>query len=220
MNLIKAITNNIVWIKTMELFSIIQWPRTAAVFNHGIYYCLEEADHDQIRRILKDNYLTILTRRKSHLSSHLISLGSWFLTRRGSHYTHVLVNVEGDLEGHLGFKLLEATGEKGVDFSTFMEVFDCDSVALMKPKGVTLEEWTVVLDHAKDNLGKPYDSLFDITSENQLSCVELIIWGLKKLPNYEQRFPKLVQMIAEAKTLTPHMFYNSGEFDVVWEVRR
>lgn len=216
----KKITQTKTWVTVMDLVSLIHWPRTVAVFNRGIYFALKEEDHDQLRQRLKTDYYVILTRRKSHLSTHLISLGTWILSRRFSHYSHVLVNVEGDLEGHIGFKLLEATGAKGVSYSTFMEVFDCDSVALLVPTGVTPEEWTSVLDTAKNSLGKPYDSLFDIASDKRMSCVEVILWGLKKLPNYEQRFPKLLELIEDADNLTPQMFYDSGEFDIVYEVRR
>jgi hypothetical protein len=130
------------------------------------------------------------------------------------------MNVEGDLAGHLGYKLIEATGT-GVHYSTFMEVFDCDSVALLAPRGVPLDEWTKVLDKVKTELGKQYDTLFDITSDTNVSCVEMVFVGLKTLPDYEARFPQLVSLIAErGNNLTPQMLYDTGELEVVFEVRR
>lgn len=209
-----------IWDGLLDVFAAIHWNRTQAVFNKGIYYSLREEDHDMIRRILSKNYLVILTRRKSHLTTYLIAIISAFVDRKLSYYTHALMNVEGDLDGHLGFKLIEATG-KGVHYSTFMEVFDCDSVALLAPKGISIEQWTRVLDQVKENLGKNYDTLFDITNNESVSCVELVYWGLMELPDFEVRFPKLIKLIRERKNnLTPQMLYDTGELEVVYEVRR
>ena len=208
------------WNGLMDIFASIHWPRTQAVINGGVYYKLTEADHDRIREILSKNYLIILTRRKSHLTTYLIALVSGIVDHKISHYTHALMNVEGDLDGHIGYKLIEATGV-GVHYSTFMEVFDCDSVALLSPKGISLEEWTKVLDEVKNDLGKGYDTLFDISNDQKVSCVEMVYWGLKALPNFEQRFPKLVALIRErGNNLTPQMLYDTGELEVVFEVRR
>ena len=208
------------WNGLLGIFADIHWLRTQAVINGGIYFKLKESDHDKIREILAKDYLIILTRRKCHLTTYLIALVSAFVDRKFSHYTHALMNVEGDLEGHLGYKLIEATGV-GVHYSTFMEVFDCDSVALLSPKGVSLEEWTRVLDKVKLDLGKSYDTLFDITNDQRVSCVEMIYWGLKSMPDFETRFPKLIKLIkAEKNSLTPQMLYDTGELDIVFEVRR
>lgn len=208
-----------IWNSLLGVISGFHWPRTQAVINGGLYYRLTEADHNRIREILAKDYLIILTRRKSHFTTYLIALASAIVDRKFSHYSHALMNVEGDIPGHLGYKLIEATGV-GVHYSTFMEVFDCDSVALLSPKGVPLEEWTKVLDKVKTNIGKQYDTLFDISSDHQVSCVELVYWGLKSMPDFETRFPKLIALIRERKNnLTPQMLYDTGELEVVFEVR-
>lgn len=208
------------WDELIDVFAAIHWPRTQAVINGGVYYNLTEADHDQIREILSKNYLIILTRRKSHLTTYLIALVSGIVDHKISHYTHALMNVEGDLTGHIGYKLIEATGV-GVHYSTFMEVFDCDSVALLTPRGIPLTEWTRVLDEVKTDLGKEYDTLFDISTNKNVSCVEMVYWGLKALPDFEERFPKLIALIRlRGNNLTPQMLYDTGELEVVFEVRR
>lgn len=207
------------WDKLLDLFASIKWDRTFAVLNGGVYYRLKEEDHDKIRQMLKDGYYIILTRRRSHLTTYLIALASMIVGGK-AHYTHALMNVEGDLEGHLGYKLIEATGE-GVHYSTFMEVFDCDSVALLTPVGLTPAEWTKLMDAVKAQLGKEYDDFFDVSNDLHVSCVEMVYWGLRSLPNYEQRFPKLVQMMRDRKNdLTPQMLYDTGELQVAFEVRR
>lgn len=208
------------WDWLTDVFAAIKFDRTFAVLNGGMYYRLKEHDLDQIRQILAKNYLVILTRRKSHLTTYLIALLSAVVSRKFSHYTHALMNVEGDLEGHVGYKLIEATA-KGVHYSSFMEVFDCDSVALLAPKGISVEDWTLVLDTVKQQLGKGYDDLFDILDANNVSCVEMVYLGLQKLPDYEQRFSKLIALLKEHNnSLTPQMLYDTGELDVVFEVRR
>lgn len=208
------------WDKLLDFFAAIHFNRTFAAANGGVYYRLTEQDHDKLRELLKDNYFIILTRRKSHLTTYLIAIASFIVDHKMSHYTHALMNVEGDLAGHLGYKLIEATGE-GVHYSTFMEVFDCDSVVLLTPKGVTPAEWTAVMDEVKNDLGKQYDDFFDISNDLSVSCVEMVYWGLKTLPDYEQRFPNLVRLIREHKDdLTPQMLLDCGDLDVAFEVRR
>jgi len=207
------------WNGMLEFFSDIKWLRIQSTINGGIYYELTEAEHDKIRDILAKNYLIILTRRKSHLTTYLIAVVSAFVDHKLSHYTHALMNVEGDLPGNLGYQLIEATGV-GVHYSTFMQVFDCDSVALLSPKGIPLEEWTKVLDKVKTSLGKDYDTLFDLSSDKQVSCVEMVYWGLKSMPDFEQRFPKLIALIQErGNNLTPQMLYDTGELEIIFEVR-
>lgn len=209
-----------IWEAMCTFFASVRWQRTQAVINGGIYYKLTEQDLDTIRAILKGDYLLIFTRRKCHLTTYLISLISMFASHKSAHYAHVLMNVEGDLKEQVGYKLIEATNS-GVHFSTFMQVFDCDSVALLKPRGIELAEWTVTLDYAKNQLGKPYDDLFQLANDNQLSCVELVYWGLKQLPDYEARFPKLVALLnVPNPRLTPQELYDTGEFDIVFEIRR
>lgn len=208
-----------VWNALSNVVASIKWPGLYALFNHGLYYNLTESDHDRIRDLMKDNYLVALTRRKCHLTTYIIGVLSWIVTHEVQHYTHSFMNVEGDLDGHLGMKFIEAT-EVGVHYSTFMQVFDVDSVCLLKPSGIDLAEWTKVMDYVKSSYGKQYDNLFDITSDQQVSCVELIYWGLRQLPDYQQHFPKLIALIEQSKELTPQMLLDTGEFEVVFEVRR
>lgn len=208
------------WSWLLDIFASIKFDRIVAVFNRGMYFSLREDDHDTLRALLKDNYYIILTRRKSHLTTYLIALVSYLVDRKFAHYTHALMNVEGDLAGHLGFKLIEATG-KGVHYSSFMSVFDCDSVVLLTPRGLTPTEWTAVLDKAKSDLGKEYDDFFDILSDRSVSCVELVYWGLMSLPDAEVRFPSLLKLIRDRRNnLTPQMLLDCGDLDVALEYRR
>ena len=208
------------WNGVMKFFSSIHWPRAQAAINGGIYYRATEADHDTIRAMLKKDYLIILTRRKSHFTTWVIALAAWITTGKPSHYAHALMNVEGDIQNNIDYKLIEAT-YTGVHYSTFMEVFDCDSICLLKPRNTSLEEWTIVLDAVKKDYGFKYDTLFDILDESDVSCVELIYNGLKKLPGWKDRYAKLVALIEKhGNNLTPQMLYDCDDLDVVWEIRR
>lgn len=212
------------WSQIALGFADIKWPRFQALVNYkpaaGMYYRLQEADLNLIRDCLRDNYYIILTHRRCHLTSYLIAIISKLATGASSHWTHALMNTEGNIPGHLGYILVEAT-KQGVHPSSFMEVFDCDSVVLLKPTGCTTEEWTIAMDTAKSEIGKPYDTLFDILDDNSLSCVELIYVAMMKLPNAKQRFPKLLKLIEdEGNELTPQMLYDCGDLEIALEIKR
>lgn len=200
--------------------SSITWLPLYALVNHGIYYSLVEEDHDKIRALLKENYFIALTRRKAHLTTYLIALGSFFMFKKFDHYTHAFMNVEGDITNNMDYKIIEATAI-GVHFSTFMQVFDCDSVVFLKPRGLPIDAWTMVLDVVKKEYGKQYDTLFDITDEERVSCVEMIYQGLRKLPAYDIHFPQLAALLrANDNILTPQALYDCGDLEIVFEVRR
>jgi hypothetical protein len=181
---------------------------------------LTREEQQFINDVLKNSYCLILTRHSGYLSSYLIALAHFFLTGKMGFYSHALMNLEDEVNDPSDFRLIEATGS-GVHYSTFNQVFDpqCSSVALLKPKSMTLAEWTTVMDQAKIYLGRPYDTLFDLSKDNALSCVELIRNALKAQPNYDINFANFEQMISDHKNLDPHMFYECNDFEVVWEIR-
>lgn len=202
----------------LKVISPFQWGAIKALFNGGVYWELTEQEHDHIRRLLVKDYYIILTRRKTHLTTYLIAIGNLIKTRKFGYWSHALMNLEDEaLEDH-HFRFIEAVG-KGVSYTTFMGVFDCDSVALLKPKHFSIEEWTDIMDKAKEYYGRPYDTLFNIANDNKLSCVELVRQALKACPEYEVTFQKFEEMIAKARSLTPDMFYSCSDFEIVWETR-
>jgi len=177
------------------------------------------SDIEQIKKKLIPDYYIILTRRRNHLSTYFIAISYIFLRKKIGHYVHTLMNLEDDVQSNSDFRLIEATG-KGIHYSNFEDVFNCHSVSLLRPKNMTLEDWTQTLDQAKKQLGKKYDTLFDLKSDKELSCVELIRVALQTLPDYELRFAHFEKMIKESKNLHPQMFYDCEDFIVEYEVRR
>lgn len=176
-------------------------------------------DKQRLRMMLTPNYYIILTRRKNHLSTYFINLADFLLMGRWGYYSHALLNIEDEVKSDSDFQLIEATGA-GVKLSTFDEVFNCSSVALLKPKCMSIEKWTLVFEKAKQELGKPYDNLMDIEDDSRLNCVELVRLALKNEPNYDVDFANFENMIKKYGQLSPQMFYNCPDFEVILEIKR
>lgn len=179
-------------------------------------------ERERLMGMLKPNYFIILTRHDGHLSAYAISFAHWVLTKfkNYGYYGHALMNLEDEVKDPNDFRLVEATGI-GVHYSTFDEAFDpqLSSFALLKPKSMSLDDWTLAMDKAKSEVGKPYDTLFDLKNDRALSCVELVRVALQATPNYETEFANFEKMIKECKNLDPHMFYECPDFEIVYEVR-
>ena len=198
------------WVEIVQFFGKIHWrPRNL----------LQENEHKQIKEFLTPNYYVILTRRNNHLSTYMIAFANFFLTGKFSYWSHALMNLEDEVKTDDDFMLIEAIG-KGVTTSHFNDVFDVNGVVLLKPKNISIEKWTAILDEARENLGKPYDNLFDLKSDKAMSCVELVRDALQADPDYATNFAEFERMIKERKNLTPQMFYDCPDFEVVYEIRR
>lgn len=183
-------------------------------YKHG----LTDNDLSEIRKLLIPNYYIILTHRNNHLSTFFVGLASWVLTRKWSYWAHALMNLENTVVTDEDFRLIEATGA-GTHYSPFNLVFQVHGVVLLKPKNMSAEYWTMIMEKAQTELGKPYDSLFDLKNDNALSCVELVRTALMSEPDYATNFANFEKLIVERKNLTPQMFYDCEDFVVVYETR-
>lgn len=182
---------------------------------------LTQEEIDTIKQKLKKHYYIILTRHNGHLSAYAISFAHWVLTKgTWGFYGHALMNLEDTVKTDDDYRFIEATG-RGTHYSNFNEAIDTQtsSVALLKPRCMTLAKWTKVMDKARTAVGRPYDTLFDLTNDKSLSCVELIRFALQAEPNYKKDFAHFEEMIAKNKNLDPQMFYECRDFEIVWETR-
>lgn len=196
----------------VKLVSNVKWKKSRKL--------LTESENLIIKNKLSLDYFIILTRREYFLSAFFINLGHFLYTGKWGYYTHVLMNLEDEVEEESDFRLIEAT-TLGTKYSTFSDVFGTvDSVAFLKPKSMTLDEWTLVLDNAKTHLGKPYDNLFNLKTTEEISCVELVRLALMAQPNYYSDFSNFEEMIRDKKNLTPHMFYECPDFEIYLEIRK
>jgi hypothetical protein len=117
----------------------------------------------------------------------------------------------------IDIQILEAVGQ-GVKFSEFWDVLNCDSIVLLKPKNYTEDEFDWAMRHAKAYIGRPYDNVFNIHSDKNLSCVEYVYRSL--LNADPSGLPGLVEWVDRTNNLTPDMIYECGDFDVELEIRR
>ena len=178
------------------------------------------AEIDTIKSMLKDNYYIIATRHNGHGSSYVIDFAHLLFTGKWGYYAHVLMNLEDEVKTDDDYRFIEAVGT-GVRITGFDNAIDnqTSSIALLKPKAMTLEKWTAAMDRAKLQEGKPYDTLFDLANDKALSCVEVVRVALQSTPNYAEDFAEFERMISTYKNLTPQMYYECSDFEVVWETR-
>jgi hypothetical protein len=219
-----SVNTNALWYKAyqfvLDLLAKITWTRFRNFFI-GKDHTLTDDDLNFIRKSLDSDYYIIATRRNTHLTTYLISIGGFLTTGKFGYYNHVLMNIEGDNPlTDDDFLLMESTGELGVHYTKFMEVFDCDSVALLRPKNTTKQEWEEAVEAMKKDLGKPYDDAIDFSQDKKASCVQMVNDSLEGMHDYNQKFPHLIALIKKYGRLTPQQFYECEDFEVVWEVRR
>lgn len=206
------------YIKKILIFcSDINWTWLKKVLV-GREFDLSEEDQQKIKHLLTNNYYVILIRRDTHLTTYLISLGSFIKTFKFGFWGHALCNVEDDVKTDDDYKLVEAT-KTGVHFSKFGDVFNCDSVALMRPKYMPLAEYTTMLDDYLSEIGKEYDFILDVSNSERVSCVEVIYAAIIRNES-QDKFPNLMKMVKEIKNLTPDMLYDCNDFIVDFEVRK
>lgn len=171
----------------------------------------------EIATQLATGYYIILTGSKSHLSSVIVSFLSWIKTGTWARYSHVLMNCDNITNPNdvSGFKFVEATAT-GVHYSTFDEIFNCDTVCLLTPTNVSNDEWTKIIDALLEQKGKKYDDLFDLSDSSRVSCVELVLNALKSA-DYANDFKDLELLILEEGNLVPQMYRTSKDFKVAYE---
>lgn len=188
------------------------------IVNWNLKNPLNESELAQINKLLIPNYYIILTRNNNHLSSYIISLGDFFLEGKFGYWGHALINMENEVVNDTDFRFIEAIGT-GVQYATFNEVTAVNSIVLLKPKNMPIEDWSAVLDRAYSDIGKPYDTLFDMQQDQKLSCVELVRNVLMADPTYLTNFANFEAMVQKYGKITPQMFYNCPDFEIVYEVR-
>lgn len=201
------------WLVTwfVELVSLMRWHNPKAI---------NDDQKKQLADLLAKDYYLICTHNRSSLGTFMINLSDWSLTGKWGFYNHCLMNLEDTINNVENFYLVEATTFEGTGFNSFSSIFaSADSVALLKPKTMTIDKWTAVLDQAKANVGKHYDCLYDFTQDKKLSCIELVRNCLQKEPNYATDYANFEMMLAKYGELTPEMLYDCADFEKVWEVR-
>ncbi len=209
----------ITWFQLIVI-SPIRWTYIRGLYRDGKYWDLTNDDWDHLRSVLKPHYYLIVTYRKTHLTTYLQQIASLILQQKLTRWTHAFLNMDdGMAKDDIQYIFMESTAE-GVHYSSFKQVFDCDSVALIIPRGMTPKDWTDVIETAIAQEGKPYDALFDYHQDRKLSCVELVRTALMSLPDYQTRFARFETLIESEGHVLPQMLADCPDFQVVWQARR
>lgn len=183
----------------------------------GRDYNLTGQDKLEIITALDKGYYIILTADKGALSSWGVKVLTWLMTGKWPQYSHALVNVESD-EDQV-FKFVEAINT-GVKFSSFSEVFKCDSVCFLRPKRYTQAEFDATVGVVYAEIGKLYDKKFKYNDPEKRSCVEIARHRMSTLPDYAEKMRIFEFMIQTEKNLVPQMFRDCPDFEVVLEIKR
>lgn len=205
----------------LDVVGEIKWQFLAKIINKNKkYYKLDDVSLEEFRqRLIKDYYLIVI-RRDTHLTTYLLSLAEFLMRGKWGFWSHCAMNTEDVVTKDEDFRIIEAT-KIGVHYSTFMQVFDCDSASLLIPKGFTLEEWTRAVEDATLQLGKKYDTVFNCVDDTKLSCIEVIRHALMAACfDYYVDFAAFESMFQKYKKLSPQMLYDCGDFVVMYEVRK
>ena len=205
------------WNFASGIFSDINWTNFRKIFT-GKSYDLTYYERKKIKTYCADNYYIILINRKSHFTTYALGLLAFLKTGKWPTYSHALMNVDSESKiiNWKKFKFMEAT-IKGVNWVGFNKVFNCDKVCLLKPKNVSLEEWDSVMTKLLTQRHKKYDTLFDLSDDTRVSCVELVRIALKAVDDYEKKFYHFENMIESVGNLTPQMFRDCEDFEVFYE---
>lgn len=188
----------------------------------GREYNLTDDDIDQVYKLLIDHRCIVLTRRNTHLTTYLIGLSDFFLRLRRSrsmyplkmgYWAHIFTELS---TGH-ELKIVESIG-KGVVKSNFYRALNVDSICVLKPKYLSEEEMETANELAVKYIGALYDTCFNINDDSRLSCAELVYRSLSRTKPYG--IPGLNTMIRRLGNLTPQMFYDCGDFEILLEIRR
>jgi hypothetical protein len=214
---------------SLKIISPFKWT-WLKYFLTGKTYDLKSSDRESARDLMTLGSYLWVSRRDSHLTTYLISFLDWLLVlktwikngREGMRprfgfWSHAFMNYDNN-------EIVEAVG-KGVVRNFFDEAFDCDAIAALVPKNISRLEWATlqpkISKELERQIGKKYDTNFDLSEGDKVSCIELVRIVLKnEIEGYDLKFSKFEAIIKMYKNVTPQMLYESKDFVVVWEVRR
>lgn len=203
----------------------IEWSSLKYFFT-GRYYNLTSDDVRSALAKLSTGRYIILIRRNTHFTTYLIGTAHllatliWPTKYRKAHmgfWSHACLHLEDESLREIDLQIIEAVGQ-GVKISEFWDVLNCDSICLLKPKNYSEDEFEKVIAWARTLIGRPYDNVFNIKDDKEISCVEAAYSSL--LAADPKGLPSLSEWVDRVNNLTPDMIYECGDFDVELEIRR
>lgn len=207
----------------MDLLADFDWTALRFFFYQRTHN-LTLKDWNKIRDQLNQGYYVILTYSYTHASSYGVKIVHFLKTGKWPTYTHALLNVEKfatnvKSEFFSDFQFVEAVNP-GVRRSDWFTALACDGICILKPRHYTQDEVDSTVVDVYEDIGKGYDDFFDNEDGSLMSCVELARKRLRNLPDYEHKMRVFEYMIKSKKVLTPQMFRDCPDFEVVLEICR
>jgi hypothetical protein len=185
----------------------------------GKEFNMTDGEMDKVVKILSAGRYICLSRRSSHITTYMIGFAHFLLTvvskfykAQMGYWSHVFMHIESGSD----LDIIESIGA-GVVRTNYYRALNVDSVCILKPKYYNEKELEVANELAIKYLGALYDTAFDINDDSRLSCVELAYRCL--IRSKPSGLPGLSKMIKQSGNLTPQMFYDCGDFEIVYEMR-
>lgn len=208
----------------IKILGRLNWTGLKYFLTGREYNLLDQDIFGACREISKTRCIGLI-RRNTHFTTYLITFGhllvSCFypklrLEKKIGHWSHAFLHVE-DIGSTAGFEVIEAVGS-GVKKSEFWNVFNADSICLLKPKYIDANEFEKIVSFARSSVGVAYDTSFKMFDKSKMSCVEFVYNAM--IGADSESLPNLKKMVEETGKLTPDMIYLCGDFEIVYEVRR
>lgn len=204
----------------VQLMGKIKWERLREMLT-GRRYNLTIEDWGKVFSVLKHQPYIVLTYRKAHLSTWLVRAAELLLNQKWGCYGHVLVSFQRRIPvcKYSDIRFIEAIG-KGVTDSHWSDVFDVDGVCVLRPRYYDSATLLKQVPHVENDIGKPYDDALNPYDDHQMACVEVGRELLKHIPKYEHTMRVFENMISRRKYLTPDMFKDCPDFEIVLEIKK
>ena len=89
-------------------------------------------------------------------------------------------------------------------------------MCLLTPANIENGEWTTIIDALINQVGKPYDDLFDLSESTRVSCVEVVLDALEAAHNDKELLALKLEIASEGN-LIPQMYRDCTDFKVAYE---
>lgn len=216
MDAIKAFGKSLISHIMLNIIGRMNWTGLKYFFT-GREYDLRDEDITEIVRAMKSQRLIGLSYRETHFTSYCINTIYFFLSGRLREFSHAWLGPR-PFEDSLDLRIIESVAE-GVRSAPFWKVLLVDAVALLKPKYFHPDKWAELDIEAEKDVGHIiYDIYGRYMDPSERNCIEQVVFRM--LHSDPDCLPGTTALMKKYKQLTPQMIYDSGDFEVILEIRR
>lgn len=202
--------------KIMTFFAHVRWEWLIRIYKNPSYISL--SDKEEIKKLIQEENYIFLTFDPYSFSGMFVIFGTLVKTGRIPEYTHALINLDLDPEDE--YEFVEATS-LGVNPSSFEYALGkAKKVCILRFKNYQTNVIKLGVEHVRKNIGKGYDFGFNLSDSSKMTCVELVWDLIKTFPDYEEKCKFLKFLIEYEGQLTPQMFRDCPDLEVVLEIKK